>query len=325
MESQQQLSRALSYHLVLLSALLFPSAAAQAPCYFPGGTIAKNAHPCNTSAAVSVCCGPNAVCLSNGLCLQNGSNYWRGACTDQTWLSQECPGWCKREFSEVSAGSAPSLTAHPEVKDSGANIISCQNVTHDAADYACESPANGCDSGIYRFRIDPDYVTEAVYISSAGSFSLEPQSSTSTALSTSAASSGVVALTTSSTQTSATATSTPLSPPGLTTGAKAGIGVGAAVGILLIVALGTVACVFYRRAKPRHDTITASPNMEKKPPAYGQRGAGLASDRVVPEMEGQQLAELEDGMSSELQAGQTVETGLPKERNTKSDVHEMGT
>lgn len=80
--------------LVLLAAQL--SYAASATCYVPGGGVSDGDIPCNSSAAVSSCCGVNDLCINNGLYSQGG-NVARGRCTDQTWMSSDCPRFCQSE------------------------------------------------------------------------------------------------------------------------------------------------------------------------------------------------------------------------------------
>lgn len=68
-----------------------------ATCYFPNGQVAEDNYACDASADVSVCCGSGSVCLDNKVCLANNQETIRGACTDRTWTSPECPQWCTGE------------------------------------------------------------------------------------------------------------------------------------------------------------------------------------------------------------------------------------
>lgn len=73
----------LSAHLVRASTI----------CYFPDGeTVAPVDYPCNASASVSPCCGPDSWCLDNGLCYHSGI-ISRGSCTDQNW-GVGCAQYC---------------------------------------------------------------------------------------------------------------------------------------------------------------------------------------------------------------------------------------
>lgn len=98
--------------LLLVSAalaLLLPTTAAQstdAPCFFPNSTAAAaDMAPCGGAGADTThshCCNQGWACLSNGLCMAAGQDpaqlagatLVRGACTDQTWTSPDCPRWC---------------------------------------------------------------------------------------------------------------------------------------------------------------------------------------------------------------------------------------
>ncbi|KAM0280637.1 hypothetical protein ACHAQH_003944 [Verticillium albo-atrum] len=90
-------------------ALLIPTAAAQSSsqsCFFPNGTVAAgDMAACGgggADTAHSHCCNQGWACLSNGLCMAAGQDpaqladatILRGACTDQSWASPDCPRWC---------------------------------------------------------------------------------------------------------------------------------------------------------------------------------------------------------------------------------------
>jgi len=81
----------------ILLVVVSPLGHAASNCHYPNGGLANiyNGYPCDANATVSVCCGANAACLSSGNNLVDGDELVRGACTDQTWLSPSCQGWCK--------------------------------------------------------------------------------------------------------------------------------------------------------------------------------------------------------------------------------------
>lgn len=96
--------------LLNLSRLLY----AQQVCYYPDGTEATDHTPCNGSASntptdASSCCHDisNSYCQDNNLCTWNGAMY-RGACTDKTWTSPNCPQQC----TEGSQSSYPIFDGH---------------------------------------------------------------------------------------------------------------------------------------------------------------------------------------------------------------------
>ena len=76
-----------------------------ATCYWQNSTlapddpysIAPDDTACFPDQDNSPCCGTGWTCLSDGVCyinIDNGDYYYRGTCTDRTWNSQQCPGWC---------------------------------------------------------------------------------------------------------------------------------------------------------------------------------------------------------------------------------------
>ncbi|KAK6543458.1 hypothetical protein TWF694_000204 [Orbilia ellipsospora] len=74
------------------------SAQSTRPCYFPSGDPATDYVACDDSTTGhSACCrnSNQTACFATGLCyLQNGF-IERGACTDQSWQSDNCPGPCR--------------------------------------------------------------------------------------------------------------------------------------------------------------------------------------------------------------------------------------
>jgi len=82
-------------HLAILPSCL-------AKCYYPNGKEATSDFPCDPDAEHSVCCSGDAgfasACLSNKLCQSTSGRIIRGACTDPTWMSPECPRYCLSRF-----------------------------------------------------------------------------------------------------------------------------------------------------------------------------------------------------------------------------------
>jgi hypothetical protein len=107
----------------------------------------------------------------------------------------------------------------------GTDLISCANVTGSTADYCCDHTNDCCDTGVGRFQILPtNPSTSAIWIASATAFSVvRALSSTS--------SSDMASQTTGS---SAIPSNTKSPSTGLSTGAKAGIGVGVSIAGLFI-------------------------------------------------------------------------------------------
>ncbi|KAK4232587.1 hypothetical protein QBC38DRAFT_351956 [Podospora fimiseda] len=76
-----------------------------APCYFPGGSLAPGYFPCHAfGSEVSSCCAPGWTCFSNSLCIATTeSRSWpnisigavqRGACTAPKWNNEFCGSVC---------------------------------------------------------------------------------------------------------------------------------------------------------------------------------------------------------------------------------------
>lgn len=88
-----------------------------ATCYWPNGQAAPgDMLPCGGGGADtqnSACCNQGWTCLSNGLCMPDGQDpanlagatIIRGACTDRSWASPDCPRWCidSEEIDNINA------------------------------------------------------------------------------------------------------------------------------------------------------------------------------------------------------------------------------
>ena len=90
---------------VLSLVLLLAPQLASATCYWQNSTlapddpysIAPDDTACFPDQDNSPCCGTGWTCLSDGVCFIREDEtdfYYRGTCTDRTWDSQQCPGWC---------------------------------------------------------------------------------------------------------------------------------------------------------------------------------------------------------------------------------------
>lgn len=274
----------------------FTLAQAAATCYFPDGDISPADTPCDDEATDTFCCYNKQACLSNKICLTGNVNgvdqYARGTCTDQSWLSGECPNFC---LDSVALGNV---------------MFSC-NVT--GVDEYCCNDGCSCDAGaggevvsftgtpytISVIGITSVYANPSATASSAGitSASASSASSESSSPSSSASSSSPSSTTTSSavdttsqptslatsasgaaaSATSSAAVSTSSSSSGGNSNGVAigaGVGVGVGVGILL---LGAAAFFFYRRRNKnkkiaRTNTDQAAPHQVEKPenaPVHG--------------------------------------------------------
>ncbi|KAI1468963.1 uncharacterized protein F4812DRAFT_353003 [Daldinia caldariorum] len=244
----------LSYFCLQLALFHFFRAtfAISSHCYYPNQQEAEGDSPCNPNADSSACCGRGigTICLSNGLCQGPNGAVIRGSCSDKYWDSGNCANYCLG----ASLG--------------GTDLVSCANVTKDDTSYCCNGAENCCDSGDGRFSVGPhNPTTSATWNAVSTKFILVGITSTSSSTRT-ASSIPTASLTRESTTSppgSTTANSTIsgelpndiptstniVSQPestfnlnqgtatssDLSDGAKAGIGIGVAIGTLLIVGL----------------------------------------------------------------------------------------
>ena len=59
-------------------------------CNHLNGTLANDL-PCDPSATVSACCGPNWTCSTNFYCTRSDGAKYVGSCTDNAWPDPACP------------------------------------------------------------------------------------------------------------------------------------------------------------------------------------------------------------------------------------------
>ncbi|KAK4170474.1 hypothetical protein QBC43DRAFT_250034 [Cladorrhinum sp. PSN259] len=282
---------------VAASLLLAQSCLAAKRCYYPSGKEAPGDHPCDPDAEDSPCCagqGLNHQCLSNGLCV--GTNQIaRGSCTDQSWRSGECAQVCLSEYITTLVGGSQQLITRffpsgASSSNGGSDLASCRNVTGpDTDSYCCLPNSNGqcCDRGVGRFNILAELPhTWATFDSSAGKFAIvtplsnsnpSPSATRTSSFPTSPSTSGTTGVSSFPSQTSSSAVGPSKSQgseeqsssgekegsssSGLSDGAKAGIGVGAAIGALLV---GAVVYLLWKLKKSK-EVHAAEPG----PAAYG--------------------------------------------------------
>jgi hypothetical protein len=158
--------------LLLLAAPLI-----NATCYWQNSTLALDAPSsiapddtaCFPDQTNSPCCGTGWTCLSDGVCYieQDGNPfYYRGTCTDRTWNSQQCPGWCFAQNSNTSIPLAKCTEANGEDW------------------YCCPGEDNcNCDTGVDALKLGASQPTTVTVI---GSTSWPGYVSTSSGFSTSA-------------------------------------------------------------------------------------------------------------------------------------------
>ncbi|KAE9379836.1 hypothetical protein N431DRAFT_432220 [Stipitochalara longipes BDJ] len=233
--------------LSYLAPLLLSASAASAACYGIDSSLVTNpdAAPCNSAqGSISMCCDSNRgasslytpdTCLSNGLC-QNiftnettgkpDTNYWREGCSDRGWNSQYC-------LTGVCTGSS-------DVDSNGnAEMTPCDG-TSTSATWCCGTHnTNCCGTG--------QAIVLAAVLGSASSSSISTSATPYPSTSTS--------------QSGASFTPTPTPSPsptslpssGLSTGAKAGIGIGS-VALAALVA-GAILLFFFKRKGSRRGGV----------------------------------------------------------------------
>jgi len=174
----------------------------------------------------------------------------------------------------------------------GWDLVSCANVTQSDTSYCCDTMPNCCNGGVGRFDVLPAhpalwaqfdeaktrYVVQTPLATAASSSSTTSTSSTTSSATTSTAASGGPSQQSSATDhVSAPPSSGTRLPPaqtaqaatttGLSTAAQAGIGVGAAVGALLVAA---VAYLWWRLRKSEQARLDATnPQRQQQQDAGG--------------------------------------------------------
>ncbi|CAL8574647.1 hypothetical protein XPA_000602 [Xanthoria parietina] len=254
-------------HFFLPLSLLLQKADAQLKqCYKYGGEISPD-FPCNPEAETSACCGQRYICRTNLYCENNSDGDKRiGTCTDDKWDRNSNPA-CPFALNKV---------LHEEVSanfDYNKNTTRCRDTSPQTlcpVNYFFNNPDNAtsvntsndtcCDNsqGIIEINyrnIAPlpeasadlsSYYARAGYtIPTDGIYKPAITSSTSTSSTSATAATGTT--TSAATSPSALSPSDPAPSPGLSTGAKAGIGIGAAAGILAVA--GALIFLFIRRRK----------------------------------------------------------------------------
>ncbi|KAK4656283.1 hypothetical protein QC762_309960 [Podospora pseudocomata] len=239
----------LLFFLAILTNHRVLSQQAVSKCFYPNGDEAPGDFPCNQDAnGASVCCNGDKgyTCMTNKYCRGPRQELVRGSCTDSSFPSADCPKPC--------GNGTPG------------DIVSCSNVTNTDTAFCCPEDAGCCDSGNGQFDVFPSRPKVwAEWSKSSKKFVVldalatsTTSRSSSTRVSTSTTPIETVSDTkTDSTSNRETASPSPSSTPdfsvppesntsplpvppaseGLTTGAKAGIAVGAVAGTILLIAV----------------------------------------------------------------------------------------
>lgn len=222
--------------LPLLLVLSTIATFAASSCYSRNGTLITDIayQPCSSSGE-SACCGTNHdgaghsnvandVCEANGLCQNyeafDGTNegvklWWRQGCTDPTWSSPNC---------------LASVCDTEEFEDDNAPVYSCGS-----GNWVCGSKTY-CSTSSRLFTLAATVGKAVVTSTSASLASSVTAFNVLSGLPSFSASLSSLSLTTAApaTATSTTPASTPVAQPLLSTAAKAGIGAGIAILVLLL-------------------------------------------------------------------------------------------
>ncbi|KAI4229374.1 MAG: hypothetical protein L6R36_000915 [Xanthoria steineri] len=210
---------------------------------------------------------------------------------DPSWVSPDCPQYCL------------------DADTGGTDLIPCENVTSNARDFCCDHNDFCCDDGAGRFRLDTAGEPKRTLGSAASTATKMPKTSTSTsATSTSEATTA---------SPSGSASAGPLIPepetssPGLSTGAKVGIGIGAALGAIIVLAAVFFLWKWRPSRRPPTDTPRDDgplfPHTDGKPPTGITAGPATAENHSyygsgLYEMAGQQHRELSGRPQYEMPA-----------------------
>lgn len=247
-------THSLVFLLYSLSTAIRPTLA---NCYWPNGTDRNDAAgarspdqfyaACHPDAKASMCCaiGPARqsnpdMCTSNGLCLgPDGVTWWRESCTDQSWTDPACVQLYVNGTYDgrQNSGNDVSLTMCPDGSY-------CPGI---------RGAATPCCNNNQGYFILTNLTVTQQNPNTSPSVSISPATSTSIA---------------SSPSSTVAPASLPASPSsGLSTGAKAGIGIGAAIAALAILAI--LGLLFWvaklRRSAARGRIVEKTPDVAPPP------------------------------------------------------------
>ncbi|KAF2169784.1 hypothetical protein M409DRAFT_52285 [Zasmidium cellare ATCC 36951] len=241
-------------------------------CFFPDGSDSTDV-PCNSSATHSACCASTSYRLSNGVCLSSGI-LSRGSCTDQSWDADGCGQYC----TNYNTGG-------------GYAIMACTNTT-----FTCRFNPDKCSvtSSVFTMKDMDTIVLKSDQLTSAMELAgVDTGSSSTDSDSTSSTSVPVVTVT-------ATGAASPDSAKGYTSGQMAGVGAG--VGVPLLLAIGALSWLLILEKKKSH---TDQPHFHplQSPEETGHTNTWTAWNQPTYGGGGQQR------MPSELNNEQVVEIG----------------
>ncbi|ERF74581.1 hypothetical protein EPUS_00711 [Endocarpon pusillum Z07020] len=226
----------------------------EAECFTPNGTDRNDMpgvsgdpyQPCPSDGDVAMCCriGTGDICVEHGLCFNpSGNIYWRESCTDRTWSDPACV----KLFVNGTGFSGPDDTDDEGNQLNDVNVYPCED-----GSYCYGNNNRACCAQQQGYFIVNGDQTRQNLSETTSSISSSP-SSTSTATGSS------------STIIPSTSAAPPIpnsSPNSLSSGARAGIGVGVAVGALVI--LSAVFWFIRRRSSKRKSDQPTNPDHNDK-------------------------------------------------------------
>ncbi|KAI2480643.1 hypothetical protein Ptr902_07668 [Pyrenophora tritici-repentis] len=203
--------------LLCFSSIVFLQCAASG-CFWRNGTENPNNNyvPCSidpSNPLSTICCASWDECLPNGLCRNTvDTNFWRESCTKQDWTEGGCQEICSTEDEEQR-----SIDIRVQPCDGTAESLT----------WCCGPTKNCCADGrnITRYTVAArfgDPLPTTTVLSSSPSDSMPTATSQGSSMSSSSTHNSTI----------------PVGNNGLSTGAKAGIGVGAVLGAITVIAMG---------------------------------------------------------------------------------------
>lgn len=139
----------------------------------------------------------------------------------------------------------------------GTDLISCQNVTHNALDYCCDHTTDCCGTGVGRFQLSGTGVAYTT-IGSSASTATQHLSATTSSVETTTSSSQTSSTPLPASTTASLPSATSTSSSGLGTGAKIGIAVGVSAGVIIIIVLSGSLWWHLRKKAPSKQEVAFS-------------------------------------------------------------------
>ncbi|KAF2152072.1 hypothetical protein K461DRAFT_294924 [Myriangium duriaei CBS 260.36] len=222
------------------------------PCYpfHTGGSFCCDTQPSGNGTG-------HDTCLSNGLCkwTENGDvSWWREGCSNSSWPSD----WCLRDV----CGKGDQLTIN-----GNAELTPCDG-TATSTSWCCGHNNTACCG-----KGGPEEVILSATLAGLAAWQASSTASASSATSTPSSSASTTP------PPSSTPSDSAKSSKGLSTGAKAGIGIGAAVGGLALIGTLAFILVVLRRKKANASASTQSYHeMDNPESTYDLYRASSAKD-----------------------------------------------